>query len=99
MSENPPNTISADITEDQKQQYIEKLRSLQQSRVQDINQALNGCINASAATRKAFADILKLGNQIDIEYYKRLTNSIETLDKLVNYLPELMLTEQGRTIL
>lgn len=93
------NTIFGDISEEQKQECIDQLNLLRQSRIQDINQALDSCINASAITRKAFADILKLGNQVDIEYYKRLTNSIEIIDCLINYLPELILTEQGRTIL
>lgn len=98
-SENTPNTTSADTSEEQRQQYVEQLRSLQQIRIQHTSEALDSCINASAATRKAFADIIKLGNQIDIEYYRTFINSIESLDALVNHLPKLIKAEVGRTIL
>lgn len=85
-------------TERELQIHFDNLRSLQQSRMNDIMQALDSCIRLSALNRKAFADILKLGNQIDIEYYKKLTNTIEYNDRLIDYLSVLIKTEDSRNI-
>lgn len=85
-------------TERELQIHFDNLRSLQKSRMNDIMQALDSCIRLSALNRKVFADILKLGNQIDIEYYKKLTNTIEYNDRLIDYLSVLIKTEDSRNI-
>lgn len=63
--------------------HLENLRSLQESNLRDVQLALDSCIKMNASTRKAFADILKLGNQIDTSCYDAFVASIRASDKLI----------------